>query len=673
MARGVTGLAPGSTWRMVGERALEAGGASQAASNALVSGKRLFPNIKDWGKLWRQQVVQTPKNLLGDESWGRLVLGMLQGGAASGLKALRADAASYLHLATEWERMPVAIRGTLANIGKGGYVPQLGESMSQTTRSKVFSTAEHSLFEAGLNLVNPAGFAQSAFGVAGAAAKGAARPWWIGVFQTVNDFQHATFRYAAFEDELTHLLAGAAADFKAHLASQGHNVNPLTDSGGFSPQLVAKLAGAREAARWRAISDRAVGLAEERAKFLFGDYGVPNKLEEALGGAVPFMGWALRAYPVAVQMALDHPVVALGLYHILAASSQGAGENGRPGYTAGMIPVPTSTPFVGPLLAALVPGGNGVAYIDPVGSISPVGGEALQPGEDMTGKTWYQKVLAGLGRTGLPGPNPAIKAAGYLTGLDYQPPGALSRTAGLENAAALLPESVNPRLPNTGGMLLAAGRRAISPAVGPAIGGEADPGAAVYDPVTRRYAELVLEQTGKPLADPANRAYLLAANDPDNPLLDQARRELLTSGAAKAAVSATSPVGVVARGATPAAAAAATAATPFTQAQIDAAVPALADAMTGANARYGRMTPASATYRGITPTQRQDIVLGDFDRAKRGLQQVMPKTVANQRATERLKLWDAEHLRLRKVSPAEYERQRAAFIDKLAGSPVLAP
>lgn len=657
-------VAPGSTWRSLGTEAARNARTAQRDANALSLKQAPVPTtVGDWLGLWKRQVVETPRNWLQDEAWGRIVLRALQPGGTAALNPLRKDAARYLNNTTTWEKLPTATRGILTDLGRPNYVPQLGESLSQELRhGKELGTVAQATGGAALSLLNPVGAATSVLGVATGGALGAARPSLSAVFRTINDFQHNTFRLAAFNDELANLVGGGAEDFLRGLTARGVDVSILPTSGSFSPAQVGALAGPTAERQWAAITSKAVTLAEQRTKFLFGDYAQKNIIEQALGGAIPFMSWVTRAYPVAVRMALDHPVVALAVYQYYRATSQGAGKDGRPGWTTGMVPIPTSTPYVGPLLSALVPGQQGVVYVDPVGAFSPVGADLFfGNGEDATdpNTTWYQKATATLARLGLSGPNPLVQAGAYVTGLDYKSPGALSRTAGLEQGLALIPG--NPQLPNVGANLLAGARAKVSDAIGPAIGGKADPYAAAYDPITRRYGELVYERTGHTLQDPTNRAYLVALTDAENPLVQQARREVLLSGAVKNALSLVNPTNVATQGQTPRDYQAARGKVPFSAEQIATAEPYRAYLMQQRNKEYQARTPLLDVYQGTKPYQREDILQAQWaDQPDvKYVQRVLPKSYNQQKQQQKLELWVFDNRALKRSNPAEYQRQLA--------------
>lgn len=142
-----------------------------------------------------------------------------------------------------------------------------------------------------------------------------------------------------------------------------------------SVQKVTQLYGNTAGAQWARMSKNMVNMSASRAKYLFGDYSTPltgalGLIEKITKGPLPFSSWAVRAYPVALDIALEHPMVALGIYQYLQFASRQAGKDGRPAYTAGMIPVSTETPGLGIGARGLLGGQKGTAYFDPIGSLS---------------------------------------------------------------------------------------------------------------------------------------------------------------------------------------------------------------------------------------------------------------------------------------------------------------
>jgi hypothetical protein len=602
----------------------------QAAANA-ASGN-LWSAIKNLPAVWRRNVTEHPKNMLGDDVWGRVVtLGAQGPEGLARLRQVRTEAAQLLDGATPWERLPETTRATMAALGREGQVPDLGSSFhtaESNLTKRVISTSDQMIGSGILSLANPAAIAQNLVGAGGSVALGAVRPGWHGFFQAVNGFQQETFRQAAFADEAATGLRLAAERFLPDLAAAGVDIARLAPDGSFGVKDVHAVAGQAAADRWRAYGDAIYDSATRRVKFLFGDFSKRGGIEKALGGPIPFTSWLIRAYPVALSLLAQHPAVALAAYQYMRLTSQGAGKDGRPGYTAGMIPVDDQTPILGALVRLYTQGEGGKGYLDPIGGISPVGGDLFAPAEDDSQKNWYQRGTALLGRLGLPGVNPAIQAGAYVAGLDYKAPGALSRTQGLENAAALLPG--NPQLPDVAGGLLRAARGAVSQATAAAglPGAQADKTPVAYDPITRRYAELWYAKTGKALNDPSDPSGLLAMGDPENALMQQARREVLLGGAAKNVGSLTSPVGVIGQSGENAQYRAAKVGEPFSAARIAGSSPGVQQLMQAGNTQYRQATPASQIYTVGNREQGAYSLLDQFDADPQNLwlKQYAPKS-----------------------------------------------
>jgi len=268
------------------------------------------------------------------------------------------------------------------------------------------------------------------------------------------------------------------------------------------------------------------------------------------------------------------------------------------------MPISTETPVLGAYARLRLGGQAGTVRLAPVGAVLPfsqaLGGVEMPSGDNVTG---YERVKALGGAVGLT-PTPLIQDAAYVLGQDYQQAGALSRTAGLEGLVRLLPgEAGRLDVPSVGAGLDAA-RQALAPLTGAYT--------SEYDPVMRRYAELVLGATGQPLSAPGNRAYL-AANTPEAlDLYDQAKREVVLAGAAGNATSLISPVSVTARGADAQRIAAAKAGV-YTQAQIDGSSPGVAAKMREFNARQVATNPDLGAYGGASRSARGAILLKDWE------------------------------------------------------------
>lgn len=548
------------------------------------------------GTTWRINMTHHLRNLIGDDVWGRIIYHGADGGTdLAVLREVRNEMAPRMENLTPWEREPDSIRALQRVFGREGKLPDVGDSLAQS--EKAILTVTDTLYgEMALSLFNPAAFATNAAGLAFAGVKGALRPALRGFFEAFNGFQQATFRRGIYQTESEVGLRLAAQRFLPDLQAQGVDVSRLSPDGMFTAAEVRALAGDAAATRWGALLDGIRENAERRTKFLFGDYSNRNIAEKMVGGAIPFISWLVRAYPVAITMLAQHPAVALGLYHYLNATRP---KEGQPGYTAGMIPISTTVPVIGGILAAYGGGAEGTVYLDLLGAMTPLGGEVVRPMESDEGKNWYQRTQAWLDRLGIPGFNPVIQNAAYVAGLDFKASGNTSRTAGIEQGLGMLP--LNPQLPNIGADVLRGVRGAVSPiAEGTIPGAKGDKTPEKYDPITRRYAELVYRETGKPLNHKDNKVWLFGMADPDNELLQQARQEVLLGGATKNVVSMSAPVGMIAQSDQNKEYRRAAKGMPFTYDQIGrkkAVSPELARLMMESNTIYRGQNPAADMYR----------------------------------------------------------------------------
>jgi hypothetical protein len=529
--------------RLLIQKANAAGVEGTKAALTGAKTRRLGP--KAIASYWAGQVVRHPKNIFNDELWNDLLTGALSPQSRQYIKDVRDSIVQRMNLTDPYARLSSPVRSLLDTFGMTGYLPELGLPMAKAVEDKGLTIGQEIALSTGLSAANPQGFAQSALGLlAGGPVKGAANTWWRPFFNAVNGSMNQTFREAA--------LVGEAGKFAAKgrqaLIDAGYTAfKALPEDGLIHARDVEKMLGTREAKVWQAVQKNAMGLGEGRVRFLYGDYsdasktGLKGFVERKLGTVVPFASWAIRAYPVALEMAAEHPLIALGLVRASQELAHGAGEDDRPGYTAGMIPIPDK--------AGLLTGGQGsTTYLDLIGGISPVGGDMFAPADkNQQPQNPYQEVSQGLQKLGLPGPNPLVQSLAYIMGFDYKSPGALSRTQGMENALALIPG--NPDLPDIGGGALRLARSKVSPLVagtdiGALLGAEADTSPSQYDPIGRRFDELVAARTGKRLDDPANKAYLLDLAFGRGDLYEQAERETLLGGAARNIASMSSPVGV---------------------------------------------------------------------------------------------------------------------------------
>jgi hypothetical protein len=155
-----------------------------------------------------------------------------------------------------------------------------------------------------------------------------------------------------------------------------------------------------------------------------------------------------------------------------------------------------------------------------------------------------------------------------------------------------------------------------------------------YDPYQVAAAEIVLQQTGKPIRDPSNHALAVQTLDPNSPLMQQAKAQVDQGNAVKNLVSGLSPVSLTTTTDVKAQYRQAKANDPrYTKAQIaQAAVvdPAIAAQMQAVNAQLEQQNPALVTYTPpkLTAQDKQDPRLTAFEQQHIGIKTVAPKVYA---------------------------------------------
>lgn len=635
----------------------EAGIAAMQASKG-AKGARLadLPGALDG--FWRAQVTRTAKNWAQDA--GNLAVLVKEFAPEFGANGAAVDA-TRVQLRTNLNNPDKVARygdlGTrLDSMGLDGLIDQgkgladlLGVSQitEATGRGTQLSAGQRIGAGAGIGLasglrkVNP-------ISPAVGAVTGYFAPYLDAFFGTLNHLQHDAPRVALLDSALARDMPELADQFLTTLNGRGISTGTLATRGGqFTPLEVTQIAGPVAGREWATLSEGLVRDHAERIAGIFGDFrdkgaaaSLGDKAIAATSKVLPFSSWALRYAPTLAELAARHPVLTTGIAGGLAADAVRAQQEGRKGYTVGTVPISTETPVVGGLARARLGGQQGTVRADPLGWIGgPVGGDLLAGPEPLpVDATGYQKIKAGLGTIGL-SPHPAIQSLAYVTGQDYQGPSALSRTAGLEGLADAVPVVARGVLRGTGhgdlaGLvpdvgipsgraLLDTGRQLLSPVTGA--------GVSQSDPVTRRYAELVLTVTGKPLQDAANTGYLATIGSTDNPLWEQATLEAQVTAAAGNAVGLVSPVTTT--GQTREATAAQQAPKlPYSEYQIGQAPAPLQGAMRAANAAIVNNNPASATYRDISGKDRTALLMAEWERQNGGYKHLAPN-LYNERRT----------------------------------------
>jgi len=481
-------------------------------------------SLADIGRVWKTQTTSTIRNLLQDEVISRLWL------ARAGVRQ-RVMNENWYSLVDLYERgirdgyeaLPQRSRMLLDRIGKGptfgptrsgrgllaksnpGYVPGLGQSLSEANDRLV--RALHPLttakIEAGLSLATPLASVPVA-GVALGAVKGLTRAAWTEVFQSINHFTHAAARHAVWQESMVDDLAQAAERFT--------RIDPalsrLSPDGLFSADEVFNLTGDRSLAdQWGAVVDEAIARGEARAKEVFGDFSNEQWWERGLSSVVPFASWAIRAYPRTIAMMAEHPGITLAILAAVERDSQRAKEEGRPGYQVGSLKFDSQTPVLGKLLGGMLAGGQGDLRVNILGALSPFSGELFAGADDSAEEqTPYQKVKGLVGKTGFSF-NPFLVGLAYALDWDYIRPGAMSRTAGIEQAIA------GPEIPSA--------MQGPLDFVRERMGGSV----SKTSPTERRWAQNLYDETGYAAGAPQNAAIAAASVLPGDPRMALAERQ----------------------------------------------------------------------------------------------------------------------------------------------------
>lgn len=444
------------------------------------------------------------------------------------------------------------------------------------------------------------------------AIKGRFQPFINGYIQFLNGVQHDAFRYAMAAKTLLRDLPPLMTAFADDLERRGADVTTLRAKGLYSGADVAQLAGPQLGKAWDTLLEETVRNGGDRVAFLAGDFRQQSmyKGEESLGRVLPFIRWPLHYGPVFAEIAVNHPRLATVAAGLLVQQKEQAQQAGLKGYETATTPITTETPVLGGLARLRLGGQSGTVRGGLVGMVMPysqaLGGVDMPQGDNVTG---YQKAKALLGAAGM-APNPLIQSAAYVTGQDYAAPGALSRTAGLEGAARLLPGGLGQAaVPSLGGGLDLA-RRIVEPLISKAGGVTTGP-TSEYDPVMRRYAELVQHTTGKKLTDTTNRPYLLMDTPQSQALYAQAKQEVVLAGVAGNLTSMTMPASVTARGADAQGVLDAKRGL-YTAAQMAASSPGVAAKMQAYNAAQQQTNPVLGTYSGASGSAREAMLLKDY-------------------------------------------------------------
>lgn len=628
--------------------------------------RETFQNLRkslDFGSAWqnfKQQQVLNPRNLLQDYANGTLWA------REAGIPA---------------EEVNHAIEGMVQNARNGALAPKevLPSRMSQIlqdygwrdkfnpeselgmgfldanagTAEKYLAPHVSAALEAGYAAANPLRGGIPIAGVGLAGVKGYYRAYQNAAFSALSHIIQGGFRSVGWEvgfgDELAkqseqflrlmpqeyaQRLAALGEARYNRLTALGENMAMYEPSSLFTPGEVdsvlrGRIKGSAKSSAaqrvqlvkdWQSATEAAHAAGGQTAKQIFGDFSAkPTDGARYLDYAIPFLGWAKRAYPKTIEIASNHPTATSLLYNLMQADAQAAQRDGRPAWDVGTLPVDTNTPLVGGPLRLLSHGRDATANVNLLQALSPLPASSLGGGSDQGGGGPMDTLRAALETLGA-GFSPMLETAGYAAGMTDKKPRALSKTTGLE---AALPGPTLPSLTN--GPL-----NAIRKAEGKA---------GLGDPVLSVAEELAYEQTGKPLNDPANHALALEVND-KGPLYQQAKAVYEGGGAAKGLLSQVDPFGLTVESQTSADSSKVQAGRPVPPALLDVlrqADPNLAALALRQNNAYDQQNPLAGIY-------------------------AMPPLTTQEKEDPRLRLWEQQHDNLKVLAPSLYASLRAEFM-----------
>ena len=532
---------------------------------AFATGQRV--GLKDLGGLWKSNVTATVKNLIQELTFNKLMAAHAGYGPVSPyLDEVAQQVAQHSD-----SLMPASTQAALAATGQEGRQLALGtDFMANDERYKnIYHPIQTALFGAGMSGANAGVAAMPLAGIGLGAARGFFRPLVNRTFVTLIDAIQSAFRHGAFTEEYTGALKNTAPAFLQKLADAGVDVSSLAAKDGlFHPDEVAALAGPEAGQAWQQVTDNAVAQSEDAVRKAFLDFsstaqrgeaaqqrlgisaadwknlskaeqaqkmveaGLPQTLagkieSSGVGTLVPFIGWALRAYPKTVELALNHPAVALSLFHLYQADQAAAYQSGKPLYAVGSLPISSEFPIIGKLVDMLTGGRGGTAYVNPLQMFSPAQPNALNAGMQFAADTnAYEKASDILSLGGFQF-NPIIQDAAYALGQSAEPAMPFSRTSEIEEALApggyqkpgslaMIPSYLNQGLRMV--RSLATGENVPPP----------------DDPAMRMAEDMAMRQTGLPLGDPRNLPLAHAYNDKTSPQYAQAKQasdvQLLAKG-----------------------------------------------------------------------------------------------------------------------------------------------
>jgi hypothetical protein len=414
--------------------------ANVAQREAMDRSNKGITNFTNLANSWRVQQTSTIRNLIQDELTARL----WNANAGVRQQMMNDNWSSLVQLynlgkTNGYDALPMQTTTLLDKWGLTGYMPNIGAGFNNVNESliKDLSAADMAKMEAIFAGLNPAQGGVPLAGVALGAVKGYTRAWQEKIFSTLNEFTRLAARHAAFQDEFAPAMQVAAHDFVARHGAAG----ALDPAAGFSAADVGQALGQQAQDEWAQQVEKVTHLAEQRALDIHGDFtrkaaGEPkswgDRAANLFNTAVPFSSWALKAYPRTAAMMLDHPGVSLAIMLLTMGQAEKAQREGKAGLVGG-VPIDADTPLVGGIARKMLGNFPGQAYVNLLGSLTPVSTSALLSSDQPVNANLYQRAGEALDRAGFSF-SPLIQAAVYGMNKDFQRPAPLSRTAGLEMA-----------------------------------------------------------------------------------------------------------------------------------------------------------------------------------------------------------------------------------------------
>ena len=498
---------------------------------------------------WSGQTVQHVKNLL-QEPISSIPQLLNEGGKLSDVLDNAKSVKDLYNAGLRGAKLvPKSVTDIMDTVGLGGAYVDLGtEAFAEMTGQ--LGKDLNPFLSGFFGLVQSAATPLGAVPVVGALAKAGLEtlaPMRRVIHTTIDGVTKAAFRSAIFVPAMEDALEDAAYLFGDSVLQRTGKQLALPADGKFSPKDVgAALSGVPISTRdllvreWGQYVQAAQKTGEQGAKDAFGNFNkldpkTATKTQEVLSGAegglrkvVAFSSWYLRAMPIAAKIAADHPALTLATLGLYLDQARDTEEQGLPAYMAGKMPFDSNTPVVGKLADVMTPGNahaNGLANF--ASAVMPFRTETIAADESKPDDTKFQTIERWFERAGL-GFNPLVKAVMYATNNDWQRPGALSRTAGIEQSFD--------------GPTIASAAQGPLDAVRKMAGGNI----STTTPIEKRLAQIFYQKTGMRIGDPAAAQLAAATLDPEHPWYKQASEEVKGAGRAKNIAGLISPVDVMA-------------------------------------------------------------------------------------------------------------------------------